>query len=428
MGNLSELALKLTGLAKHFGGIKAVDGIDFEVGRGEFVGLIGPNGCGKSTTFNAISGLLEKSAGQVEVFGQSTEGLKPHQIHALGLSRTFQNTRLWQEMTVIENLLLPPRDQVGATPLTSILNTLQPRHEKARLAKAWQVLETLEITHIAHLLAGELSGGQSKLVDIGRALMGEPELLLLDEPVAGVAGPLADSIFRHLRRLVDDTGITVLIIEHNMNFILRKGVDRVVVMNEGKVLMSGTPDEVRGNEAVVQAYLGGAGMEHELPESEELEKIIETIRHKRPLDIKRGVAGALLLALSMWVPNLGWITTGGILFGNSDFLSLLAAHTLEAGVDDMWAGLHMLLLLLYSLSQPIILFSLIWCMSQGHSLDDDAENIMLMSLILIISGIMLRLFNGVTEHELPFGAFLALAAGAVMYFDIPMLDDDGEEE
>ena len=119
---------------------------------------------------------------------------------------------------------------------------------------------------MAHNLTSELSGGQSKLVDIGRSMMGDPELLLLDEPVAGVAGPLAMKIFNNLRNIVDETGISVLIIEHNMDFILRQGVDRIIVMNEGKILMQGTPDEVRGNREVIEAYLGATGE----PQEEEI--------------------------------------------------------------------------------------------------------------------------------------------------------------
>ena len=131
--------------------------------------------------------------------------------------------------------------------------------EVDRLERAFQVLDQLEVPHMAHNLASELSGGQSKLVDIGRSMMGEPRLLLLDEPVAGVAGPLAMKIFSNLRNIVSETGISVLIIEHNMDFILRQGVDRIVVMNEGEILMIGTPDEVRSNRAVIEAYLGSDG-------------------------------------------------------------------------------------------------------------------------------------------------------------------------
>ena len=259
-------ALSVKGLRKMFGGLVAVDDVSFDVQEGEFVGLIGPNGCGKSTTFNCISGLLEKTSGTVEVFGEDVTDMRPDQIQKFGLTRTFQHTRLWREMTVIENDLVPPRNQFGKTLLDRARSLLLPwwnPNEEERLERAYSTLDQLEVPHMAHNLTSELSGGQSKLVDIGRSMMGEPRLLLLDEPVAGVAGPLAMKIFNNLRKMVDETGISVLIIEHNMDFILRQGVDRIVVMNEGEVLMQGTPEEVKGNRAVIEAYLGAAGEETE---------------------------------------------------------------------------------------------------------------------------------------------------------------------
>ena len=250
--------LKVTDLTKDFGGLRAIDNVSFEVGKGEFVGLIGPNGCGKTTTFNCISGLLEPSKGEVEVFEQNATVLRPDEIQKLGLTRTFQHTRLWREMTTIENLLIPPRNQFGDNPFYGILSHFIKDEENVRVARAYDTLAELEITHMAHNLTSELSGGQSKLVDIGRALMGEPELLLLDEPVAGVAGPLAEKIFNNLRGIVSKEGISIFVIEHNMDFILRRGVDRIIVMDQGKVLMQGTPDEVKDSKEVIEAYLGVA--------------------------------------------------------------------------------------------------------------------------------------------------------------------------
>ncbi|RCH77203.1 MAG: ABC transporter ATP-binding protein [Candidatus Poseidoniales archaeon] len=273
--------LKVKDLRKEFGGLVAVDNVSFEIQSGEFVGLIGPNGCGKSTTFNCISGLLEKTSGEIEIFGQDITDKTPDKIQKMGLTRTFQHTRLWRRMTVIENLLVPPRNQFGNTFFdkikslfrhnikkleiglfgTNIITIPENKSEKNRLIKAFDILDQLEVPHMAHNLTSELSGGQSKLVDIGRSMMGDPKLLLLDEPVAGVAGPLALKIFNNLRNLVNETGVSVLIIEHNMDFILRQGVDRIIVMNEGGVLMEGTPDEVRGNREVIEAYLGSTGEE-----------------------------------------------------------------------------------------------------------------------------------------------------------------------
>ena len=249
--------LKVSNMTKDFGGLRAIDNVSFKVNKGEFVGLIGPNGCGKTTTFNCISGLLDATEGEVEIFGEDATKLRPDQIQKLGLTRTFQHTLLWREMTAIENLLIPPRNQFGTNPLEALFTYFKRNEEEERLAKAYKTLESLEITHMAHNLTSELSGGQSKLVDIGRALMGEPELLLLDEPVAGVAGPLAEKIFNNLRKIVSETKISILVIEHNMDFILRAGVDRIIVMDQGKILMEGTPDEVKDSKEVIEAYLGG---------------------------------------------------------------------------------------------------------------------------------------------------------------------------
>jgi len=249
-------ALRVTELTKDFGGLRAVDGISFQVEAGEFVGLIGPNGCGKTTTFNCISGLLEMTSGRVEVLGQDATGMRPDQIQKLGLTRTFQHTRLWRDMTVIENLLVPSRQQFAPNALLALLRPGSRSAEKQRLTDAYAVLDLLEVAHMAHNLASELSGGQSKLIDIGRTLMSFPRVLLLDEPVAGVAGPLAEKIFHNLRDLTNERGIGMLVIEHNMDFILRSDVDRIIVVNTGRILMEGTPDEVRQNQDVIEAYLG----------------------------------------------------------------------------------------------------------------------------------------------------------------------------
>jgi len=207
---------------------------------------------------------LEKTSGTVEVFGEDVSNKRPDEIQKMGLTRTFQHTRLWRKMTVIENLLVPSKNQFGSS-LNDIFRSLfkirKNDPEKILLEKAYSTLDQLEISHMAHNLTSELSGGQSKLVDIGRSMMGDAKLLLLDEPVAGVAGPLSLKIFNNLRKIVDETGISVLVIEHNMDFILRQGVDRIIVMNEGGVLMVGTPEEVKSNKAVIEAYLGSLGEE-----------------------------------------------------------------------------------------------------------------------------------------------------------------------
>ena len=253
---MSTIPLTVDGLTKDFGGLRAIDNVSFHVGEGELVGLIGPNGCGKSTIFNCISGLLKLTSGQVELFGKNATNMRPDQVQRMGLTRTFQHTRLWREMTVIENLLVPPREQFAPNRLMSLLRPHSRIAEQERVLDAYAVLDTLQVTHMANHLASELSGGQSKLIDIGRALMGAPRCLLLDEPVAGVAAPLAEKIFQNLRDLVSEQGISVLVVEHNMDFILRAGVDRIVVMDRGKFLMEGTPNEVRQSRDVIEAYLG----------------------------------------------------------------------------------------------------------------------------------------------------------------------------
>ena len=192
---MTSPALQVSNLIKDFGGLRAVDKISFQIGRGELVGLIGPNGCGKSTTFNCISGMLSMTAGKVEVLGQNASGMRPDEIQKLGLTRTFQHTWLWRDMTVIENLLVPTRQQFSPNPILALLRPNSIKPEEQRIAKAYAVLDMLEISHMAHNLASELSGGQSKLVDIGRALMSSPQFLILYEPVDAVAGPLPERIF-----------------------------------------------------------------------------------------------------------------------------------------------------------------------------------------------------------------------------------------
>tara|TARA_B100001245_G_scaffold235355_1_gene222934 strand:+ start:798 stop:1586 length:789 start_codon:yes stop_codon:yes gene_type:complete len=260
---MTEPVLRVSELTKDFGGPRAVDEVSFQIEGGELVGLIGPNGCGKTTTFNCISGLLAMDTGKVEVLGQDASGMRPDQIQSLGLTRTFQHTWLWREMTVIENLLVPPREQFSPNALFALLRPGSRQEEKQRVIDAYSVLDLLDVSHIGHNLASELSGGQSKLVDIGRALMSSPRFLLLDEPVAGVAGPLAERIFQNLRALTSDKGIGMLVIEHNMDFILRRDVDRIIVMDAGRILMEGTPDEIKQSRDVIEAYLGNPGQTQE---------------------------------------------------------------------------------------------------------------------------------------------------------------------
>jgi len=253
---MSDVVLSVNNLSKSFSGLKAVNDISFDLREEEIMGLIGPNGSGKSTTFNLISGILPADTGSVKVYGTEVIHSPPHKISSLGMSRTFQNTRLWRELTVLENLLIAPKKQIGA----SILNALSPwkykKQEHELIEKAYTILKLLEIDHMAENYASELSGGQSKLVDIGRLLMSDAKILMLDEPVAGVAGPLTEKIFQMLKKLRNELSLTIVIIEHNMDFILRKGIDHVVVMANGTEILNGTPEGVRKSQDVIDAYLG----------------------------------------------------------------------------------------------------------------------------------------------------------------------------
>ena len=159
--------LTVNKLKKEFGGLVAVKDVSFEIKSGEFVGLIGPNGCGKSTTFNCISGLLKQTSGEIEAFGTDISDMRPDQIQKLGFTRTFQHTRLWRKMTVIENLMVPPRNQYSPNILTSLFMPKSRPNEKIRLSNAYDALDQLEVPHMAHNLASELSGGQSKLLTSG---------------------------------------------------------------------------------------------------------------------------------------------------------------------------------------------------------------------------------------------------------------------
>ena len=248
--------IEINNLSHNFGGIQAIKNISFNISKGELVGLIGPNGCGKSTTFNCLSGLLKPSKGDIFINGKNITNLRPDQIQKLGMTRTFQHTRLWKEMSVIENILVSENNQFSPNLIKSLFLPNSRPEEKRRIDKALDLLNRLGVSKVANNLAENISGGQSKLVDIARAMMSEPDIILLDEPVAGVANNLAEKIFSYLRNLVDEMDTTIIVIEHNMDFILRTDVDKIIVMNMGEVLMEGNSDDVRKNKSVTEAYLG----------------------------------------------------------------------------------------------------------------------------------------------------------------------------
>lgn len=243
-------------LHRHFGGFRAVDGASIEIAEGSITGLIGPNGAGKSTLFNVIAGVLPPTSGRVEMAGQDITGLPPHALFHKGLLRTFQIAHEFSSMSVRENLMMVPAGQTGET----LWNAWFRRgaiamEERALAAKADEVLEFLTIEHLADEKAGNLSGGQKKLLELGRTMMVDAKIVFLDEVGAGVNRTLLNTIGDAIVRLNKERGYTFCLIEHDMDFIARL-CDPVIVMAEGKVLAQGPADEIMKNEAVIEAYLG----------------------------------------------------------------------------------------------------------------------------------------------------------------------------
>ncbi|WP_115863841.1 ABC transporter ATP-binding protein [Halorussus litoreus] len=254
----SGTPLEVRNLRKTFGGITAVDDVSFDVEKGSLTGLIGPNGAGKSTTFNLITGMHDPDSGTVQFNGEDVTGLAPHEIANRGLARTFQIARELEEMTVLENMMLAPKDQIGEELWRSVTPGVRgdvQRQEREQLERVWDVLDFFEIDHLAEEHAGNLSGGQRKLLEMARALLTDPDVLLLDEPFAGVNPSLEKRLLEHIHELREQ-GYTFLIVEHDMDLIMNN-CERVIVMHQGRVLKDGTPAEIKQSEEVIEAYLGG---------------------------------------------------------------------------------------------------------------------------------------------------------------------------
>jgi ABC-type branched-subunit amino acid transport system ATPase component len=249
--------LQVENLRKTFGGITAVADVNFYVEKGTITGLIGPNGAGKSTTFDLITGVQSPDSGRVTFDGKEITGYRPDQVANQGLVRTFQIARELSEMTVLENLMLAPQNQVGEKLWRSVLPRARKQvveEEKKLREQAWDMLELFEIEHVAHESAGNLSGGQRKLLEMARVLMTDPEMVLLDEPLAGVNPTLEEKLIDRLHTL-KDRGHTFLFVEHDMDVIMNN-CDTVIVMHQGSVLTEGNPEEVKNDEKVLNAYLG----------------------------------------------------------------------------------------------------------------------------------------------------------------------------
>jgi len=248
--------LKIKNLNKSFGGLKAVNTVNLEVDKGSITGLIGPNGAGKTTLFNTIAGLYAPDNGEVYLEEKNIAGLKPHELFSMGVLRTFQIAHEFASLTVLENLMMVPGNQRGEKLVYALFGdkTVKKEEEEIR-AKAIEVIEFLNLKHLTQEIAGNLSGGQKKLLELGRTMMVEANLVLLDEVGAGVNRTLLNEISDAILRLNKERNYTFFVIEHDMDLI-EKICDPVIVMAEGSVLFEGKFADVKSNEEVIEAYLG----------------------------------------------------------------------------------------------------------------------------------------------------------------------------
>jgi branched-chain amino acid transport system ATP-binding protein len=253
-----EPLLRVEGLTKRFGGVRAVDGCSLAVRPGTITGLIGPNGAGKTTLFNLLTGFISPDAGRVLLRGADVTGLPPYEMFRRRVCRTFQIPREFKDLTVLENLMVVPGRQVGERLWTP---WLQPgrvrRQERALREQALEVLRLLNLEDHRDAPAWTLSGGQKKLLELARTMMADPELLLLDEPGAGVNPTLMKELMRHIRWLATGRGVTVLLIEHDMDLVMTL-CNPIIVMSEGRTLAEGSPDAIRRDQRVLDAYLGSS--------------------------------------------------------------------------------------------------------------------------------------------------------------------------
>ena len=251
--------LEIKALHKHFGGVAAVDGVDFHVDEGEIVSVIGPNGAGKTTLFNVVSGFNHPDSGEISFDGQRIDGLKPNQVTSVGIARTFQAVRLFPNMTVIENVMVGQHPRTRAGMLGAVLGLPGARREeKAITQKAREILGFFGDRfpqEIEDEYAGSLSYADRRRLEVARAMATDPKLLLLDEPTAGMNPAETEGLTKLIGRLRDDIGLTIIVIEHDMRLV--KGVsDRVAALDYGKKIAEGTYSEVASDQHVIEAYLG----------------------------------------------------------------------------------------------------------------------------------------------------------------------------
>ncbi len=259
-GNNDSPILSVRDVRKYFGGIKAVDGISLDVAPKRITGLIGPNGAGKTTLFNVISGLYKLDSGEVYFKGERIDGLSLHDTFQKGLCRTFQISRELKLMTVLENLMLVPPDQQGERLWKTWFLPRPVRKQEGEIReKALDALRSVGLFHLKDEYAGNLSGGQKRLLELARTMMAEPELILFDEPGAGVNPSERQTLAGRIRQLVSEEGITVFLIGHEMELVMDV-CDPIIVMDRGKKLCEGSPDEVSCDPRVLEVYLGGGGL------------------------------------------------------------------------------------------------------------------------------------------------------------------------
>ncbi len=249
------MVLEVVDLAKYFGGIKALDGVSLEVKRGSIVGLIGPNGSGKTTLFNVVTGFYESTRGEVWFNGERIDGLNPNEIYLKGLVRTFQIPRLFHSLSVLENVLVTPPNQIGERPLNALFKKKWTDQEVNLAKQAVNILKMLGLAPYANVKVSDLSAAHIKLLETARGLMGGAKLLLLDEPTAGVAYTTAKELFDFIVELRDEKGLTFFIIEHRLE-VLMDYVEYVYVLHNGKLLSEGRPEEVVEDRKVIEAYIG----------------------------------------------------------------------------------------------------------------------------------------------------------------------------
>ena len=251
-----ENILQVDGLSKYFGGLAAVSNCSIKIKKGSITGVIGPNGSGKTTLFNLIAGNLKPSEGKVHLYGEDITGVASHELFSKGLLRTFQIAHEFTNLTVLENLMMVPGNQSGEDLINAWFKTKIVNEEEKRIKeKALEVIEFLNLKHLSNELAGNLSGGQKKLLELGRTMMVDAKIVLLDEVSSGVNRTLLKEISNSILRLNKEKGYTFCMIEHDMDLISRM-CDPVIVMSEGSVLFQGTSEEVKNNEQVIESYLG----------------------------------------------------------------------------------------------------------------------------------------------------------------------------